>query len=149
MDNEAVQQTYSLNCVECGEVYQSPDGFPEPQLCPQCLEPKPSEDGLLTNKERVTIGTRGGTSFYAWGNEEITTLLEAQRDLTTSIKDPHIKQLKMCIGDLKRQLRELEQECQQGVDGIKRGIEELLVGHPMSLTFWLEWQDFWKVELER
>lgn len=38
------KQTYSLNCDNCVGVFQSPDAFPEPQLCPKCS--KPSESRL-------------------------------------------------------------------------------------------------------
>ncbi len=32
----AKEQTYSLNCDKCGGVFQSEEGFPNPQLCPTC-----------------------------------------------------------------------------------------------------------------
>ena len=36
--------TYTLNCDGCGGVFESPSAFPQPQLCPECLEPKPEYD---------------------------------------------------------------------------------------------------------
>ena len=32
-----LEGTYTLNCDNCGNTYQSKEGFPKPQLCPKCL----------------------------------------------------------------------------------------------------------------
>ena len=29
--------TYTMRCDNCGNVYESEDGFPERQLCPRCM----------------------------------------------------------------------------------------------------------------
>jgi len=67
--------TYTLNCPRCGGVFESPSAFPQPQLCPECMEPKADKNRLLTKEERDEVYDTGD---YETVGEERIALCQAQ-----------------------------------------------------------------------
>lgn len=50
-----IEQTYSLECEQCGDVYQSADDFPDPQVCPKCvLKPCPFCNAKAEDKSCIS-----------------------------------------------------------------------------------------------
>ena len=53
MLEEEVRQTHTLNCDGCGGVIENSSAFPQPQLCPECLEPEADESKDLEMSKQV------------------------------------------------------------------------------------------------
>jgi hypothetical protein len=127
------QIEYTLNCDKCGEPFKSSEAFPDPQLCPKCLEPQPDEGLLLTDEEedRCTPTKKEIEAYLAEPDDTTAkALTEQEKRLVAKyvLYGKKIKQaqLSKAQAHCDKRVREIFEEIEARLHGsLKEGVSEL------------------------